>query len=421
MSETKQIITVTLPDIGEGVVEGEVVEWRKNVGDLLQQDEPVVVVMTDKATVELPAPNPGKLIKQYYKIGEIAHLDKPLYDIETSETPSSVETKSKMEKVAEKKTPSQTRTEEPKTSPQPNQKALATPATRKLAKELGIDLSTIQGTGREGRITDSDIAQFASKKSGNSISLAKSGKRAAPDIAVSSPILHLPHDEESPIIGLRHTIAEKMVESKYLIPHFSFFDQLDATRLIQLRENVKTEAGKYGIHVTFMPFFIRALSLALKHYPQVNGSVDIQKDTLVIHKQHNIGIAKKTSAGLIVCVLKNVQEMTLHEIIRSYDALMQKAKEEKLERSDMIDSTITISNFGTLGGQWATPIINYPEIAILGIAKVHKQPVVRNNEIVIRELLNLSWSFDHRVIDGDLAAEFSNQYISLLENPAQLL
>ncbi len=415
MAIMSKIHTVTLPDIGEGVVEGEVIEWLKKVGDPVAQDEPIVVVMTDKATVELPAPIPGKLSKQYYKPGDIAIKDKPLYDIEVT-----TEVKSTTPQPSPQVTITAAIPEKAPAKPLAESKALATPPTRKLAKDLGIDIGSIKGTGKEGRVTHDDVVASHSPPQ-QVAGVSKSGKRAAPPIQTSTPIQHLSDDEERPLIGLRHLIAEKMVESKYIVPHFAFFDQAEATRLVQLRENVKKEAQKYKFRLTYMPFFIRALSLVIKQYPQVNGSVDLQENKWIIHKQQNIGIATRTPDGLSVCVLKNVQEMSLHEIIRSYDALMKKAEEGKLERSDLIDSTITISNFGSLGGLWATPIINYPEIAILGIARIRKIPVVRNDTIVIREILNLSWSFDHRVIDGEVAALISNAYISLLENPAQLL
>lgn len=412
-------VTIKLPDIGEGVVEGEVIEWLKQVGDSLKQDEPVVVVMTDKATVELPAPYPGKLAKQYHKPGEMAHRDQPIYDIEVADTQKS-----------ETETPAPAKTQEnkpkielsPAAAPKPASSsttgAQATPPVRQLAKELGMDINAITGTGKDGRVTEHDVVKFHAKTTAKSSS---SSTRAAPEITMSTPVLHMEDDEEQPLTGMRNIVAEKMVESKYIVPHYSFFDTLDATRLVQLRTNIKREAVKQGINVSYMPFFIKALSEALKKYPAVNGSVDLETNKLIIHKHHNIGIATKTPLGLMVFVLKNVQSLKLAEIIRIYDAMKKKATENKLDRGDLLDSTITISNFGTLGGQWATPIINYPEIAILGIARIQKQPVVVQDEVVIRERLNLSWSFDHRVIDGDGAAEFSNYFIHLIENPAQLL
>jgi len=391
-----EVVTVTLPDIGEGVVEGEVVEWLKSEGDPLTQDEPVVVVMTDKATVELPAPHPGILKKQYHKPGETALKDHPLYDIEVKE---------RLEQKKQKK--SQAPAPKKKIAKKTTGGILATPATRQLAKELGVNIEKISGTGKEGRITDQDVILFHAKPSKPSV--------------LKTPTLHMKDDKEVPIVGVPHMMAEKMVESKTVVPHFSFFDQLDATRLIQLRDNVKPKAEKEGYTLTYMPFFIKALSCALKKNPNANSSVEPDASQLNIHQHHNIGVASSTKTGLVVFVIRDVQEKSLAQVIKEYNQMVLKMKEGKLTREDMIHSTITISNFGPLGGRWATPIINYPEVAILGVAKIRKEPIVKNDQVTICPRLNISWSFDHRVIDGSAAAKVSNDFIAMLENPAQIL
>lgn len=330
--------TITFPDVGEGVQEGEVVAWLKNVGDPVAKDEPVVEVMTDKATVELPSPYAGVLVKQHVAEGEVALLDKPLYDIET-------------------------------------EKPLATPATRHLAKELGVDLATVTPTGDKGRITKQDLT------------------------------------------GIPKMMARKMTESHLEIPAFSFFEQVEATRLIQLHDKVKKEAEEEGFKATFMPYLIRALSLTLREFPQANSSYRDEK--VLTHEEHNIGIAFSTEKGLIVPVLKEVEKMDLRGVIQAFDSLRKK----ELTLSDMKGGTITISNFGPLSphGLFATPIINHPECAILAVGRIHKAPVVVNDEVVVREVLNLSWTFDHRIIDGDLAAKISNRFAEFLNNPASLL
>ncbi len=383
MSNPK-IHTVLFPDIGEGVVEGEVVQWLKQTGDLLQQDEAVVTIMTDKATVELPSPYPGRLAKQHRQPGETIKKDHPLYDIEILEgavVSAAVESSSKTA-------------------------VLAAPHTRQLAEQLGVDLHQIYPSGKEGEVTEADLISFHQEKKVHS---------TAP--------LHLPGDSETPLIGIRNLMAKKMGESKKTIPHFSYFEQLDATRLVQLRHHIQKEAEREGIHVTYIPFILKALSLTLRRYPLVNSSLDQETNKIITHQQQHIGIATSTKEGLIVPVLKNVQELSLKEIIHQYEQLKQKALSGNLSPAELKGSTFTISNFGVLGGggMWATPIINYPEAAILAIARIKKHPVVRNDMIVIRDLLNLSWSFDHRIIDGDLAATFSHHFSTLLENPASLL
>lgn len=384
--------TVLMPDIGEGVVEGEVVSWLKQVGDHLNQDEPVVVVMTDKATVELPSPYPGKLTKQYIKVGEIAVKDKPLYDI-ALENPlnvkPSVKVSGPLKKIEE---------DEPAAKVIHQEKALAAPVVRKLAKEMGMNLSSIQGSGPEGHITREDLQK------GKTPSLQQD-------------------DEEVPLVGIRNLMAKKMVVSKKNIPHFSFFDRVDATRLMDFYTKMKKDAEERNIKLTLMPFFIKALSRCLIEHPLANSSLDEEKNSILLHKRQNIGIAMSTSFGLIVPVLKNVQQMSLFEVIFAYDQLKEKAKKNQLSSQEMQDGTITLTNFGALGdsGVFATPIINYPESAILGVAHIHNEPAVFHNEVSIRGILNCSWSFDHRIIDGDEATKISYAFKKFIENPALLL
>ena len=407
-----KIHTVTLPDIGEGVVEGEVIEWLKNLNDPVAQDEPVVIVMTDKATVELPAPYPGKIVKQYYRPGEISIKGKPLYDLELAEGQTAVPKQQAKLKESSSGKPcpppvQQTVQVKREVLTETEGKALALPSTRKLAEEMGLDIEQVQGTGKEGRVTPDD--------------LRKHGTGTQTHEGLQSPLTRLPGDEEVPIIGIKNLMARKMAESKRKIPHFSYFEKVDATRLVSLRQKFKEEARKQNIQVTYMPFLIRALCLSLKKYPQFNSTID--QHTLIIHHQYNIGVAMASPLGLIVPVIKNVQDLSLIDLVHAYEDLKNRAASNKLHPNDMKDATITISNFGVLGdgGLWATPIINYPEVAILAVNRIQKQPLVRNGEIVIRDTLNLSWSFDHRIIDGDQASAFSHHYAKLIENPAPLL
>lgn len=399
-----KIHTVNLPDIGEGVVEGEVIQWLKNVGDSVSQDEPVVIVMTDKATVELPAPVPGIISKQYFKVSEIAVKDKPLYDIEVSneseQKAKSIENNPKIEPIEAK--PIVKREEAASTQ------IFAIPMVRKMALEMGIDISIVKGTGKDCRVTIEDLKNFTQSEK----------VEVTPD-----HLLHLPDDKHVPMVGIRNLMAKKMMESKNNIPHFSFFEQLDASRLVKLKEKYKEEARKVNVHVTYMPFILRALSLSLTVFPEVNSSFDMSKNELIVHQPHHIGVAISSSHGLIVPVLKNVQNMGLNEIIMAYEDLKKRAELNKLLPIEMKESTITVTNFGVFGEgvEFATPIINYPEVAILGVARIQKEPAVKNDTVVIRDTLHLSWSFDHRVVDGEMAASFSHYVATLLQNPAKLL
>lgn len=402
--------TFCLPDIGEGVVEGEVVEWLKNVGDPVAQDEPVVVVMTDKATVELPAPYPGTMAKQYYQPGEIAIKDKPLYDIRVQEgtviTPA-FEIIPKLKTGAEVKAP---RHEIPCQPLRPsNEKsregdALAIPRVRRMARDLGVDLMNVPGTGAGGRVTEEDVRRF---HGGVKRSIA--------------PNPHFEGDEAHALTGIHGLMARKMDQRN--VPQFSYFEQADAMRLIEMRQKFKSKAASEGINISFMPFLIRALSLTIKKFPLMNATIDMQAGTETTHAQQNIGVAMATPQGLVVPILRGVEALSLSDLIRAYEALKIKALAGKLSSADMKGATITISNFGVFGGEglWATPLISDHEVAILAVARIREAAVVRNHAVVVREVLPLSWSFDHRAIDGALAAHISHFYCTLLRDPATLL
>jgi pyruvate dehydrogenase E2 component (dihydrolipoamide acetyltransferase) len=278
-------------------------------------------------------------------------------------------------------------------------KALAAPPVRRLAREMGIDLDRVTGTGKEGRITAQDLKQVSSH----------------------SEVERLEDDLEVPLVGVRGMMAKKMAEAKRLVPHFSFFEKVNVERLLKLHDNVKKEGELEGIRVTFMPYFIRALSLTINEFPELNSSLD--QSTLLLHRHHNIGIAMSTEQGLTVPVLKDVQLLSFPDVIRSYEKLKHHAADKKLIPADMKGGTVTISNFGVFGngGVWATPIINPPESAILAVNRIQKQPVVKHDKLVIGDVLDLSWSFDHRVIDGNLASAISHHFAKLIENPAFLL
>lgn len=395
-----EIHTVNLPDIGEGVVEGEVIEWLKQVGDSVKRDEPVVVVMTDKATVELSAPYPGIIVKHYYQAGEISLRDQPLYDIEL--TAGEVTTKLKTTKPKES-----VFTPPPKIEPQsissPGKcmgQVLAIPKVRHLAHALGIDIENIKGTGPGGRVVLQDLAQGSSPSSIH---------------ASQYPVEHLEGDEIMHLHGIRAAMARKMGQS--YIPQFSYCEMAEASHLVQQRQLLKDALGAKGIVLSYMPFLLYTLSRIAKKHPEINSSIDVHSNTWIKHQQHNIGIATASPNGLIVPVLKGVQEMDLQDIIQAFEALKAKTLAGKLSTNDMKDATITISNFGTLGdGLWATPMISEGEVTILATARIRKNPIVKDGQIAIADQLPLSWSFDHRIIDGELAAKISTSFCALLQD-----
>ena len=403
------VLIVNLPDIGEGVVEGEIIDWLKKEGDILKQDEPVVIVMTDKATVELPAPKPGKLHKAYLKPGEMAAKGKPVYSIELAEgeiLPAEMHAEPK--KIATK-SPCPIKASVVETAPKDTSLGVQTlPSTRKLAKDLGIDLATVKGTGKEGRIELHDL------------------KTCFPQTSFSCQEevpLRLQDSEELPLLGIKLLMAKKMSEAKTFIPHFSYFEQADASRIVKLKSSTAEKGKEESVKVTWTPFFIRALSLTIEKYPIMNASLDMNNHKIIQHIHHNIGIAIASPFGLIVPVLHDVQKLSFRELVFAFEDMKKRAFSNQLAPHEFKEGTISLSNFGVLGGggQWATPIIHHPQVAILAIARVQKQPVVKNDTIVACDVVNLCWSFDHRIIDGDLAASISDYFTQLIQNPARLL
>lgn len=384
-------VTVNLPDIGEGVVEGEVVEWLKKVGDRLGQDEPVVVVMTDKATVELPAPYPGILAKQYFQVGELAILDRPLYDIEVE---GEVEIQHHHE---EKKF--EAPVEVVKERKESCDKALASPAVRQLAKQLGVDLAACTATGPHGEVTKEDVKALYTPK-GVSQELP--------------PLLRLSDDIEEPLVGVQRLMAEAMRVSHQEIPHFTLFDRIDVEALTAKKDEMKDHYAKKGVRLTLMPFYLYALSKAISAVPYANATLDMVNRRILTHQKHNIGIAMNAGHGLIVPVLKGVEKMDFDQLVTAYEELKKRALESRLSSSDMKEGTISLTNFGTLGGLAGTPIIPFSQTAIMGLGKIEKEPVVVGDRIEIHGRQMVCCSFDHRIVDGAAAASFVSAFIQSL-------
>jgi pyruvate dehydrogenase E2 component (dihydrolipoamide acetyltransferase) len=435
-----------LPDIGEGIHEGEIVKWLVKEGDIVREDQPMVEVMTDKATVEIPAPRAGKILKLNAKEGETVKVGSVLVIIEelgeakpeSQKTPPSapprhgegsspfplreggqgVRSEATATTVAAPPPPS------PATpTAAPAQRVLATPATRKLARELGVDISQIRGTGPGGRVTDEDVRRFAAARTAPQPppppSPAPTPPPAAPSFAPGAVVTDR-REERIPLRGIRKRIAEHMHQSKTTAAHFTYVDEVDMTELIQLREQMKPLAEQKGVKLTYLPFIVKASVAALKEMPILNASIDEAKGEIVIKKYYNIGIATATDEGLIVPVIKDADRKSLVEIAMEIERLAKAAREGKVALSDLQGGTFTITSLGALGGLFATPIINYPEVAILGIHEIKKRPVVKDDQIVIRDIMYVSLSFDHRLVDGDVGARFCKKIISYLENPKLL-
>lgn len=303
--------------------------------------------------------------------------------------------------------------EAPPEPARPERKVLATPAVRRLARELGVDLSRVRGTGTRGRISAADVEKDAEVP------------EVIPAEEVTPVEEAVPAKEELvekvPIHGVRRTISERMHRSKTTAAHFTYVEEVDVTELVALRERARTWADEKGVRLTFLPFMLKALVAALKEHPSMNATIDWEKNEVHLKKYYNIGIATATDQGLLVPIVKDVDRKTVLQVAREVEELSEKARSGKLSLNEVQDSTFTVTSLGAQGGLLATPIINHPEVAILGIHKIAKRPVVKDGQIVVREMMNVSLSFDHRIIDGHVGAAFTQTLVRYLEDPGLLL
>ncbi|MBB3167407.1 2-oxo acid dehydrogenase subunit E2 [Simiduia aestuariiviva] len=407
-----------LPDIGEGIVECELVEWLVKEGDTITEDQAVADVSTDKALVQIPSMYDGKVVKLYYKEGEIAKVHEPLFAIEINEGGADAPAEKAADKPAEKAV------DKPAAAAQTaavddsadvafernTSRALTTPAVRRIARENDVDLSTVPATGKKGRILKEDMLNFLA---GNS--QPKSDSTAATSSAHAAPT-----DRTEPIKGVKAVMARAMQESVSTIPHFTYVDEIDITDLVALRLQLK---AKYpDIKITMMPLFMKALSLALTEFPALNSRVNADCTEVTYLGAHNIGMAVDSKVGLLVPNIKNVQSLSILELAGEISALTDSARSGRVSPETLKGGTITISNVGAIGGTAATPIINKPEVAIVALGKMQTLPRFNDKgEVEARKIMTVSWSGDHRVIDGGTIARFNNRWKEFLEDPSSML
>ena len=408
------------PDIGEGLTEGEIVRWLVKEGDEVKEGEPLVEVETDKALAEIPSPKTGVILKILAKEKEIVKVGQVIVVFgekgEAWETPfprpKSVGVVGELEEAPEEAPVGATKVE-PTRPALVGEHALATPAVRALAKELGVDINKVQGTGAEGRVLEKDVRQFAEGKEKLVEEVKKPMKVKKYDL--------YGYVERIPLRGVRRSIAKAMVKSKYTAPHVTAMDESDVTALWKIREKEKKVAEKKGTKLTILPFIVKAVIAGLSEHPYLNASLDDENEEIILKKYFNIGVATDTPEGLMVPVVKNAKDKSILEIADELTKLVEKARNRTIDLADLKGGTFTISNYGALGGIYATPIINYPEVAILGVGKIKDTPVVRNGKLVVRKILSLALSFDHRVVDGGEGARFLNTVIARLEDPDLIL
>ena len=387
------VVEVKLPDIGEGIAEGEVAKWLVKEGDHVSKYQPLVEVITVKVNVEIPSPYEGRVVKLLASEGQVLKVGEPLLVIETAEAGE--------KPVEETAQPLQTETPVP-TAAKPKPQVLATPAVRKLARELGVDLATIQGTGPGGRITEEDVRRAA-----------KPRVEAAPaaTVAEAKPVQRIP------IKGLRRIIADHLTTAKNRAALVTIFDYADASALISLRESLKPRAEELGVKITYLPIIMKLLVPVLRQYPMVNANVDDEKGEVILFQECNIGVAVDAPEGLTVPVVKNVESKDVFTLARELEQLSEKARQGKLSLDDVRGGTFSITNYGAIGGLRGTPIINYPEVAILGTGRIEKRPVVVGDEITVRPIMELALTADHRIVDGGYMSGFLNTLKKYIENP----
>ncbi len=409
------MVDIKFPDVGEGITEGTLVKWLVKPGDEIKADQAVAEIETDKAIVEIPTPKAGKVSKLFGKEGDIlkvgsilATLSMPGEEIPAAKPPEIRPQEIKHVEVTPEIKP-------PEKPPEVPARVLAAPATRRLARELGVDISKVSGSGPGGRVTDEDVKKFAEAP-------PKPAEVTPPEISppeVAPEIKAL--EERIPIKGIRKTIGERMVKSLFTAPHVVSMDEADVTQLVSLREKEKKTAEEKGIKLTYLAFIVKATTVALKQHPYLNASLDSQKNEIVMKHYYNIGVAVDTPEGLMVPVIKNADQKSIMELAKETERLAEEARTRKIKLSDLKGNTFTITNIGSIGGLFSTPIINPPDVAILGVHRIRDMAVVIDGEIRIRKILPLVLSFDHRVLDGAQAARFMNTLMEHLKDPDLLL
>jgi len=420
-----------LPDIGEGIVECELVDWLVSEGDVIEEDQPVADVMTDKALVQIPAMHAGTVTKLYYAKGDIAKVHAPLFSIARANTEkaATVATTAQVTHLAMKKATKTTTTNTvaTKTATQNSVdntavinigKALASPAVRRVARELDINIHQVAGSGKKGRVYKEDVVNFSQGKQ-VSTNVSVSSVDSCTSAAASTRV--------EPIRGIKAIMAKAMVESVSTIPHFTYCEEIDMTELIKLRLELKEtpfvkEMAKQDIKLTMMPFFMKAMSLALKEFPIINSQVNEDCTELTYFNDHNIGMAVDSKVGLLVPNVKQVQNKSIIDLAKDITRLTNAARSGRVESNDLKGGTISISNIGAIGGTVATPIISKPEAAIVALGKLQTLPRFNDKGgVEARKIMQVSWSGDHRIIDGASIARFCNLWKLFLEKPSNML
>ncbi|MCB1060963.1 MAG: 2-oxo acid dehydrogenase subunit E2 [Calditrichaeota bacterium] len=451
------------PDIGEGIHEGKILEWYHQPGDMVKEGDPLLKVETDKVVTDIPVPQTGKLAQTSGAVDEIVHVGQVIAVIvgkneEVSfSTPPPTEayhendtTTHHSETLAKEKTAS---TDEDgmygvvgqipvgdEVLPSTNEgqpavaengashgaKVIATPVARKMAADLGVDIAHIRGTGPSGRVMKSDIE--AAARGGSAPAAPRPTQGSAPSAPAAPKVVAPAVPGEFPgvveieeLSQLRRTIANRMSQSKYTAPHATSLDEVEVSKLVALRAQKNKELEREGIKISYLPFIIKAVCVALRKHKKLNATLDLERNRVVYKKYYNIGLAVDTPDGLVVPNIKNADQKGIIELAREIEDLSNRARERKLAIDEIRDGTFTITNYGSLNGQFGVPVINYPEVAILGTGRIQQKPVILNDQIAKGWIQPLSLSFDHRIVDGGDSARFVNDLVTMLADPTNIL
>ncbi len=415
------------PDIGEGLDEGTILKWYITEGDYVKAGQPIVNMETDKVVTDIPSPKNGKIVRTYGIVGDIIRVGGPLVEIEMEGAAMSSTTLIVEEAKAENEagvvgtletagaSPLLAASEEIGTNKKAESnvlnKAIATPHSRAIARSLDIDINEVVGTGPSGRVTKEDVENYKSSVSKDSVLKNESAEQQNISELVSY----------EPLTQIRKTIAKNMLNSKLNAAHMALFEEVEVTELIAVRERFKKEYADQNIKLTYLPFIVKATAKALKKHRQLNSQLDMENNRMIYKKYYNIAIAVDTPEGLVVPVIRNADKLSIFEIALKISELSEKAHNRSLTMEDLKDGTFTLTNFGSIGGIFGTPVINYPQAGILGIGRLMKTPIVKNDQIVIGNILPLSLSADHRIVDGGEASRFMNSIIAYLSDPVSML
>jgi pyruvate dehydrogenase E2 component (dihydrolipoamide acetyltransferase) len=416
-----------LPEVGEGIHEGEIVKWFVKAGDEVKEDDILLEVQNDKSVVELPSPVDGKVIEVKVEEGTVSVVGDVILTIDDGSgdaEPAKEEAKEEAPKEEAKEEKSEAPSKEAQSEDaSDDSRVIAMPSVRKYAREKDVKIQAVSGSGKNGRVVKEDIDAYLSgdQPSAENQTEAKEEKTTS-SASTSAPAASSEELEERvPLKGIRKAIAKAMVNSKHTAPHVTHLDEIEVTNLVAHRKQYKEQAAEQGTKLTYLPYVVKALTSAIKKYPALNASIDDEAQEIVYKKYFNIGIAADTEQGLVVPVVKNADRKSIYELADDINDLAVKARDGKLSGAEMKGGSITISNLGSARGQWFTPVINHPEVAILGIGRIEDKAVVKNGEIVVATMLALSFSYDHRLIDGVTAQNAVNHVKRLLNDPQLLL